>query len=294
MKALLPNAVFIGFTGTPLLKQDAQTSLEVFGGYIHTYKFSEGVEDEVILDLIYEARDIDQHVGSQDKIDAWFDAKTKGLNDWQKDVLKEKWGTMQNVLSSRSRMDRVVSDVVFDFNVKPRLSSERGNAILVASSIYEACRYFAIFQKTEFKGKCAVVTSYNPDDRVLQRTALLPGDRGEVQCGQLHRLLAHRARPDSQTAVPRAGRGTLSPRRDGQGVLPRPPRPHRGDPVAQLLARLQPHRVPVARHQADGDPQSLLPRLRRPYRLVRGGPGPLPRPSRAGQSPVRLLPRPHD
>ena len=108
MKAMMPNAVFIGFTGTPLLKQDKQTSLEVFGRYIHTYKFSEGVEDGVVLDLVYEARDIDQRLGAKDKIDAWFEAKTKGLNDWQKDELKKQWGTMQNVLSSKSRMDRVV------------------------------------------------------------------------------------------------------------------------------------------------------------------------------------------
>ncbi len=162
MKAMMPNAVIIGFTGTPLLKRDRRTSLEVFGGYIHTYKFSEGVKDGVILDLVYEARDIDQHLGSEEKIDAWFDAKTKGLNDWQKDELKSKWGTMQNVLSSSSRMDRVVSDIIFDFSVKPRLSSERGNAILVASSIYEACKYFSLFQKTLFKNRCAVVTSYNP------------------------------------------------------------------------------------------------------------------------------------
>jgi type I restriction enzyme, R subunit len=165
MKALLPNAVFIGFTGTPLLKKDKATSLEVFGGYIHTYKFSEAVEDEVVLDLIYEARDIDQHLGSQDKIDAWFEVKTKGLNDWQKEELKKRWGTLQNVLSSRSRMDRVVADIIFDFSVKPRLSSQRGNAILVASSIYEACKYFTLFQKTPFKGKCAVVTSYNPQSQ---------------------------------------------------------------------------------------------------------------------------------
>src|SRR5213594_1425661 len=165
MKAMMPNAVFIGFTGTPLLKQDAQTSLEVFGGYIHTYKFSEGVEDKVVLDLVYEARDIDQRLGSEDRIDAWFEAKTRGLNDWQKDELKKHWGTLQHVLSSRSRMERVVSDVVFDFSVKPRLSSERGNAILVASSIYEACKYFTLFQKTPFKGKCGVVTSYNPQAR---------------------------------------------------------------------------------------------------------------------------------
>ena len=172
MKAIMPNAVFIGFTGTPLLKRDAQTSLEVFGGYIHTYKFSEGVEDGVVLDLVYEARDIDQHLGSEDKIDAWFEAKTKGLNDWQKDELKKQWGTKQKVLSSRSRMDRVVSDIVFDFSVKPRLSNLRGNAILVASSIYEACKYFSLFQDTPLKGQCAVVTSYNPlaKDVTLEET----------------------------------------------------------------------------------------------------------------------------
>ncbi len=152
--------------------QDRQTSLEVFGGYVHTYKFSEGVEDGVVLDLVYEARDIDQELGSEAKIDAWFEAKTKGLNDWQKDELKKKWGTMQHVLSSKSRMDRVVSDIIFDFNVKPRLSSDRGNAILVASSIYDACKYFSLFQKTLFKGKCAVVTSYNPlaKDITLEET----------------------------------------------------------------------------------------------------------------------------
>ncbi|WP_316398023.1 HsdR family type I site-specific deoxyribonuclease [Bradyrhizobium sp. 33ap4] len=172
MKALIPGAVFIGFTGTPLLKQDAPTSLEVFGSYIHTYKFGEAVEDDVVLDLVYEARDIPQELGSSQKIDAWFDAKTKGLNNWQKAALREQWGTMQKVLSSRSRMERVVEDVVFDFSVKPRLASKRGNAMLVASSIYEAAKYYELFQKTIFKGRCALVTSYNPQakDITLEET----------------------------------------------------------------------------------------------------------------------------
>ncbi|MBF2078899.1 MAG: restriction endonuclease subunit R, partial [Synechococcales cyanobacterium T60_A2020_003] len=165
MKALMPNATFIGFTGTPLLKKDAQTSLEVFGKYIHTYKFSQAVEDNIVLDLIYEARDIDQTLGSETKIDAWFDAKTKGLNDWQKATLREKWGTMQKVLSSRSRIDRVVEDITFDFSTKPRLNNDRGNAMLVAASIYEACKYYERFQQTPFKGKCAVITSYNPQTK---------------------------------------------------------------------------------------------------------------------------------
>ncbi len=162
MKALLPNAVFIGFTGTPLLKRDKATTIEVFGSYIHTYTFSEAVDDKVVLDLVYEARDIDQRLTSPEKIDAWFEIKTRALNDWQRAELKQKWGTMQKVLSSKSRMAKVVTDIVFDFSVKPRLSGDRGNAILVASSIYEASKYYTLFQQTPLAGKCAVVTSYNP------------------------------------------------------------------------------------------------------------------------------------
>src|ERR1019366_5422004 len=107
--------------------------------------------DGVVLDLVYEARDIEQSLGSQDKVDAWFEAKSKGLNDWQKAALREQWGTMQKVLSSRSRMERVVEDIVFDFGVKPRLSSQRGNAMLVASSIYEASKYFRAVPKDRLR-----------------------------------------------------------------------------------------------------------------------------------------------
>ena len=162
MKALLPNALFIGFTGTPLLKADKQTSLEVFGKYIHTYKFNEGVEDEVILDLMYEARDIEQRITSQERIDKWFETKTAGLNEFQKSELKKRWGTMQHVLSSKNRMQQIVNDIVFDFNVKPRLSNNTGNAILVAGRIFEATKYFELFQQSELLGRCALITSYNP------------------------------------------------------------------------------------------------------------------------------------
>ena len=59
MKALLPGAMLIGFTGTPLLKEDKRRSIETFGPYTHTYKYDEAVDDGVVLDLRYEARDID-------------------------------------------------------------------------------------------------------------------------------------------------------------------------------------------------------------------------------------------
>jgi len=165
MKTILPNAVFIGFTGTPLLKKDKQTSLEVFGKYIHTYKFNEGVEDGVILDLTYEARDIDQRISSPKKIDEWFNAVSEPLNEYKKRVLKQKWGTMQKVSSSRPRINKIVQDVIMDFKTKPRLKSEMGNALVIASSIFEACIFYELFQGTSLKGKCGLVTSYNPSMR---------------------------------------------------------------------------------------------------------------------------------
>jgi type I restriction enzyme, R subunit len=162
MKAILGNAVFIGFTGTPLLKKDKSTSLEVFGKYIHTYKFNEAVEDDVVLDLVYEARDIDQRISNPKRVDEWFEMSTPTLNEFQKSELKKHWGTMQKVLSSKNRMEKIVMDIQLDFRKKPRLSNNYGNAILVTGSIYEACKFYELFQNTEFRNRCAVVTSYNP------------------------------------------------------------------------------------------------------------------------------------
>lgn len=162
MKAILPKAIFIGFTGTPLLKKDKKTSLETFGGYIHTYKFNEGVRDGVVLDLRYEARDIPQDITSQAKIDAWFDAKTVGLTPRAKAKLKAHWGNMQKVFSSRSRLDKIANDIIFDFATKPRLMDGNGNAILVAGSVYSACKYYEIFISKGFK-KCAIISSYTPN-----------------------------------------------------------------------------------------------------------------------------------
>lgn len=160
MKEIILNSIFIGFTGTPLLKKDKQTSLEVFGKYIHTYKFNEAVKDKVILDLRYEARDIDQKITSQERIDKWFEAKTSGLTEYAKIQLKKKWITMQKVLSSKDRLNKIVADIVFDFETKDRLQNGKGNAILVAGSVYQACKYYEIFQSTTLK-KCAIITSYD-------------------------------------------------------------------------------------------------------------------------------------
>ncbi len=162
MKTLLPDAVLIGFTGTPLLKSDKQRSIETFGPYIHTYKYDEAVQDEVVLDLRYEARDIDQNITSQERIDQFFDSRTSGLTDAAKAQLKQRWGTLLNVESSRDRLIKIVADIILDMSTRDRLQSGSGNAMLVANSIYSACRFYDLFQETTLKGKCAVVTSYRP------------------------------------------------------------------------------------------------------------------------------------
>lgn len=161
MKKILPNALFIGFTGTPLLKKDKESSMEVFGKYIHTYKFDEAVKDRVVLDLRYEARNVDQQINSQEGIDRWFNAKTKGLTDFAITELKKRWGTLQKVLSSRTRIARIVADILLDMEERERLQNGRGNALLVAGSIFQACRYYELFQEAGFT-KCAIITSYNP------------------------------------------------------------------------------------------------------------------------------------
>lgn len=167
MKAILladkgPAPMFVGFTGTPLLKKDKRKSLEVFGPYIHTYKFNEAVNDGVVLDLRYEARDIDQTITSQKKIDEWFDIKTRELTPFNKTQLKQRWGTMQKVLSSKSRLQQIVNDILLDMETKPRLMDGRGNAMLVCASVYQACKVYEMFSQTDFKDKCAIVTSYKP------------------------------------------------------------------------------------------------------------------------------------
>lgn len=168
MKSILPeSAIFIGFTGTPLLKKDKKKSLEVFGRYIHTYKFNEAVKDGVVLDLLYEARDVDQHVYDQKGIDDWFEIVTQGMNDLPKAELKQKWGTMQKVLSTKSRLEKIVFDIKKDFISKPRLKDGRGNAILVARSIYEACRYYELFQNFGLK-KCGIITSFEPNENTIK------------------------------------------------------------------------------------------------------------------------------
>jgi len=169
MKRWLPNAVFIGFTGTPLLRRDKQTTREVFGTFIHTYKFDQAVADKVVLDLKYEARDVPQRLTSPKAVDDWFAKAAKGLNNFQKSVLRKRWATMEELMSSGERKQRIIADIIHDFGVRPRLNNDRGTAILVAASIYDACHYFRLFQNTPFGKYCGLITSYEPNHNAISQ-----------------------------------------------------------------------------------------------------------------------------
>jgi type I restriction enzyme R subunit len=177
MRRWLENAIFIGFTGTPLLRKDKQTTREVFGTYIHTYKFDEAVADKVVLDLKYEARAVPQRLTSQAAIDAWFEQKTKGLNNFQKSVLRKQWATMEELSSAEGRKREIIANIIADFALKPRLNNDRGTAILVASSIYDACHYFRLFQNTGFGPYCGIITSYEPNQNAISREPAQSNER---------------------------------------------------------------------------------------------------------------------
>jgi type I restriction enzyme R subunit len=205
MKRIIPTAVFIGFTGTPLLKADRKKSIEVFGRYIHTYKFDEAVKDGVVVDLRYEARDIDQRITSQAKIDQWFEAKTQGLTDLAKAQLKQRWGTMRKILSGQSRLEQIVADILMDMATRDRLKSGRGNALLVSGSIYQACKFYELFSDTDLKGKCAIVTSYRPSTADLKGEESGEGLTERLRQYDIYKqMLADWSNEPAETAVNRA------------------------------------------------------------------------------------------
>ena len=169
MKRWLEGALFIGFTGTPLLRKDRQMTRDVFGTYIDTYKFHQAVADKVVLDLKYEARDVPERLTSQAAIDRWFEQKTKHLNNFQKAILRRRWATMEELMSASERKQRIIANIIEDFSLKPRLNNDRGTALLVVASIYDACHYFWLFQNTSFGTFCGIITSFEPNANAISR-----------------------------------------------------------------------------------------------------------------------------
>lgn len=109
MRAVFPNACFIGFTGTPLMKKEKNT-MSKFGKLIHKYTIKDGVEDGAIVPLIYEGRFVEQTVDERN-IDLWFEQTTKRLTDAQKLDLARKWSSIRRLTSTDARIKRIALDI---------------------------------------------------------------------------------------------------------------------------------------------------------------------------------------
>ena len=169
-KIMGENVMLIGFTGTPLLKKKDKktlTSQQNFGRYIHTYRFNEAVEDGVVLDLRYEARDVEQYLNNPTALDELFDNTTRRLSSVAKAEVQARWTELQKLYSSKERMERTAADIMHDMELKPALKGGYGNAMLVCDSIYQAYQYWNIFKNNGYKDRCAVVSSYEPTDPSL-------------------------------------------------------------------------------------------------------------------------------
>lgn len=174
MRAIMGKDVMpIGFTGTPLLKKDKgnpynaikSMSERTFGPYIHKYLHKQAVEDKVILDLQYEYRNVEQQLTSKEKVDQKLAALTAGreLTPEQKQMVEERWATMERIYSTKERIERIGYSILDDLNYG-LLKHDWCNAMLIAGSIFQAYRYYKFFSSSDLKGRCAVVTSYDPTD----------------------------------------------------------------------------------------------------------------------------------
>src|ERR1035438_266642 len=101
--------------------------------------------------------DSPQRLTSPKAIDAWFEQKTKGLNNFQRAIVRKRWATMEELMSAGERKQRIIASIIEDFSLQPRMNNDRGTAILVAAGIYDACHYFRLFQNTAFGRYCGIV-----------------------------------------------------------------------------------------------------------------------------------------
>ena len=89
------------------------------------------------------------------------------LNNSQRAIIRRRWVTMENLMSAEGRKNQIATSIMIDFDIKPRLNRDRGTAILVASSIYDACHYFRIFKNKDFGKYCGIITSYQPSPNLI-------------------------------------------------------------------------------------------------------------------------------
>ena len=159
MRTVFPNACYIGFTGTPLMKKEKNT-ISKFGKLIHKYTIKDGVDDGAIVPLIYEGRFVDQKVDEKN-IDLWFEQRTKRLTDAQKDDLARKWSSIRRLSSTDARIKRIALDIYDHYTEGYKNTGFK--AMLATNYKRDAVRYLECFESFGDLN-CAVVIS-SPDMR---------------------------------------------------------------------------------------------------------------------------------
>ena len=144
MKKVFPEACYLGFTGTPLMRRE-KNSFAKFGGEIHRYTINQAVEDKAVLPLLYEGRLVDQWVNDEKGLDRRFEQIARHLNEEQRLDLKKKWARFQKVASSERRLEMIMFDINED--IKKRLQGTGFKAMLATSSKYEAIKYHKLFEE---------------------------------------------------------------------------------------------------------------------------------------------------
>lgn len=161
MKNVFPNACYLGFTGTPLMKKEKSTMIK-FGKLIHKYTIVDGVKDKMIVPLLYEGKMIEQTVNRK-AIDQRLEIITRNLNDKQKEEVKRKWSQFEKIASSDQRIKLIAFDINQHFVDNYKTKGANFKSMLATNSKIEAIRYLEAFEELG-EINCAVVIS-PPDQR---------------------------------------------------------------------------------------------------------------------------------
>lgn len=160
MQEVFKGAIYISFTGTPIMKRD-RNIFDKFGGLIHKYSLDDALKDKSIVPLIYEGKMVDQEV-SKEAIDMRLDMLTRNLTSEQKIEVMKKWSRFEKVASSEQRLELIAWDIASNYN--QTLKGTGFNAMLACNKKVEAVKYYNIFKDEFHELEVAVVIS-SPDMR---------------------------------------------------------------------------------------------------------------------------------
>jgi len=160
MQEVFKGAIYISFTGTPIMKKD-KNIFDKFGGLIHKYSLDDALKDKAIVPLIYEGKMVDQEV-SKEAIDMRLDMLTRNLTEEQKMDVMKKWSRFEKVASSEQRLELIAWDIASNYN--QTLKGTGFNSMLACNKKVEAVKYYNIF-KDEFPELEVAVVISSPDMR---------------------------------------------------------------------------------------------------------------------------------